>query len=252
MFSSATSFVTGSWPDRGSVIVARTRSRVRPSGEPWQRLRGQARVAAGPPARAEHVRVLPPRSARLPARSGSAARSGSHRRRRQEDGLLLAEQLGRPPLGSSTVGSPRFCSSPTTAFVIASRIPFVGSVSVSERSSITRSLWQHLEAEPRGRARRSRAGRALGHAAPVRSARTQLPRHSETEAKILVASHKLTDPANVSIAAITGRTDPPRHQQGSRRGLVRSGRARSCSTPRRGWRRERRTDRDHRESALTT
>ncbi len=38
---------------------------------------------------------------------------------------------------SSTVGSSRFCSSPTTAFAIAWRMPGDGWLSVSERRSIT-------------------------------------------------------------------------------------------------------------------
>ena len=59
-----------------------------------------------------------------------------HRRGRQEERRLVAEQLGHPALQLVVVGSSRYCSSPTSAAAIAASIAGVGFVRVSERRSI--------------------------------------------------------------------------------------------------------------------
>ena len=60
-----------------------------------------------------------------------------HRRGREEQGGFLTEERRDPRFEPETVGSSRFCSSPTTASAIARRMPGVGCVAVSERRSIT-------------------------------------------------------------------------------------------------------------------
>ena len=67
-----------------------------------------------------------------------------HRRGRDEHGRLLPEQRRlRCSSSALTVGSSRFCSSPTSASAMARRMPGDGRVAVSERRSITRAIYGH-------------------------------------------------------------------------------------------------------------
>ena len=84
------------------------------------------------------VRRSPRRGARAALARGSRARSGSPSSPSAGRRPPPARET-RPPRRSSasTVGSSRRCSSPTSAFAIASRMPGDGLVCVSERRSIT-------------------------------------------------------------------------------------------------------------------
>ena len=87
----------------------------------------------------EHVRPLLREQLAAPAAKQAKGDLVRHRRGRDEQRLLLAEQLRCAALSSFTIGSSRRCSSPTTAAAIAARMPCVGWVAVSERRSIMSS-----------------------------------------------------------------------------------------------------------------
>ena len=138
VFSIATIRVVGTWPRSPLRAAARTWSVVnRPATDGNGRVISPA-CTAGPPSSA--IRMCD---------SSSAINSspGSPRTRRAISFAIVAvgtkTESSWPRISavrrssSLTVGSSRICSSPTSAFAIASRIACVGFVAVSERRSIT-------------------------------------------------------------------------------------------------------------------
>ena len=122
----------------GTRYAARTCSALNRPADPRQAARDDARVdGRAAELGDEDVAVL--LAEELVAGLGVETKRDlvRHRRRRQEDRLVLPEQPRRTLLQLVDVGSSRFCSSPTTAAAIAARIPAVGRVAVSERRSIT-------------------------------------------------------------------------------------------------------------------
>ena len=125
--------------DRRDAVCGAHLLDAEPPGSAGKPSRDDARVDGRAAELGDERRASSPRrGARRRARCGGGARSGSPSSR--SGGRWprpgRAARL-REPRRSLTVGSSRFCSSPTTAAAIAARMPAVGCVAVSERRSIT-------------------------------------------------------------------------------------------------------------------